>query len=145
VKFKHGVRPKPFNHDISMLDATPAQLEFLNSELPRFEACVAWERADNPRYVSRMFLVPKPGCNQWRLNIDLRELNRYCSTFHMTCETLKYLRHLSRPDDYFVSLALADGYYTLGIRKEDRDFFTVNYRGTLWSLACLPMGWSGSS
>jgi hypothetical protein len=72
VKFKHGVRPRPFNHGISMLDATPAQLEFINSELPRFEACGAWEKSDNPRYVSRMFLVPKPGCNQWRLIIDLR-------------------------------------------------------------------------
>jgi hypothetical protein len=44
---------------------------------------------------------------------------------------------MSRPGDYFVSLDLADGYYTLGSRKEDRDFFTVN--------ACLPMGWSGSA
>jgi hypothetical protein len=47
----------------------------------------------------------------------------------MTCETLKHLRHLSRPGDYFVSLDLTDGYYTLGIREEDRDYFTVNYRG----------------
>jgi hypothetical protein len=86
--------------------------------------------------------VPKLGCNLWRLIIDLRELNRYCSTFNMTCETL---RHLSRPCNYFVSLDLTDGYYTLGIREEDRDYFTVNYRGTLWRLACLQMGWSGSA
>jgi hypothetical protein len=58
----------------------------------------------------------------------------------MTRETLKHLRHLSRPCDYFVSLGLIDGYYTLGIREEDRDNFTVIYRGTLWRLACLPMG-----
>jgi hypothetical protein len=76
VRIKHGTRPRPFNHGISMLDATPAQLEFLNLELPRFEACGAWERSDNPLYVSRMFLVPKPIHNQWRLIIDLRELNR---------------------------------------------------------------------
>jgi hypothetical protein len=56
-----------------------------------------------------MFLVPKPGQNQWRLIIDLRELKRYCSEFTMTCETLKHLRHLSRPNDYFVSLDLTDG------------------------------------
>jgi hypothetical protein len=80
-----------------------------------------------------------------RLIIDLRELNRYCSTFNMICETLKHLRHLSRPGDYFVSLDLTDGYYILGIREEDRDYFTVNYRGTLWPLASLPMGWSGSA
>jgi hypothetical protein len=55
------------------------------------------------------------------------------------------MRQLSRPDDYFVSLDLADGYYIHGIREEDRDYFTVNYRGTLLRLACLPMGWSGST
>jgi hypothetical protein len=92
-----------------------------------------------------MFLVPKLGCNQSRLIIDLRELNRYSSTLNMTCDTLKHLRHLSRPGDYFVSLDLTDGYYTLGIREEDCDYFTVNYRGTLWRLVCLPMGWSGSA
>jgi hypothetical protein len=92
-----------------------------------------------------MFLVPKPGNNQWRLIIDLRVLNRYFSDFTMTCEILKHLRHMSRHGDYFVSLDLTDGYYTLSSREEDRDYFTVNYRGTLWRLACLPMGWSGSA
>jgi hypothetical protein len=87
-----------------------------------------------------MFLVPKPGVNKWGLIIDLRELNSYCAEFKMSCETLKHLLHLSRPGDYFVSLDLADGYFPLGIREEDRDFFTVNYRGELWRLACLPMG-----
>jgi hypothetical protein len=63
----------------------------------------------------------------------------------MTCETLKHLRHMSLPSDYFVSIDLTDGYYTLGIREEDRDYFTVNYRGNMWHLVCLPMGWSGSA
>jgi hypothetical protein len=38
---------------------------------------------------------------------------------------------MSRPGDYIVSLDLSDGYYTLGIIEEDRDFFTVNYKGEL--------------
>jgi hypothetical protein len=61
------------------------------------------------------------------LIIDLRELNSYYAGFILSCETLKHLRHLSRLGDYFVSLDLANGYYTLGIQEEDRDFFTVNY------------------
>jgi hypothetical protein len=92
-----------------------------------------------------MFLVPKPGVNKWRLIIDMCELNTYCAEFKMSCETLKHLRHLSRPGDYFVSLDSADGYYTLGIRDEDRDFFMVNYTCEMWRLACLPMGWSRSA
>eukprot|EP00873_Tetraselmis_striata_P037586 jgi/Tetstr1/457850/TSEL_004252.t1 len=98
-----------------------------------------------------MFLVPKPGTRKWRLIIDLRELNKWCKTLKMSYETLKHLRHLARACDWFVSMDLADGYYA--IREEDRNFFTVNYRpgagggggGGLWRLACLPMGWTGSS
>jgi hypothetical protein len=62
-----------------------------------------------------MFFVPKPGVNKWRMIIDLRELNNYCANINMSCIMLKH--HLSRPGDYFVSLYLADGYYTLPITK----------------------------
>jgi hypothetical protein len=61
----------------------------------------------------------------------------------MNCETLKRLRHLSRPGDDFASLDLSDGYYTFGIRDEDRDYFTIYCRGDMWHLVCLPMGWLG--
>eukprot|EP00873_Tetraselmis_striata_P042077 jgi/Tetstr1/462341/TSEL_007347.t1 len=128
-----------------MRDATQAQLDFMATELPRFEAIGAWERGHCNKWVFRMFLVPKPGTNKWRLIIDLRELNKWCKTFTMSYETLKHLRHLARAGDWFVSMDLADGYYALGIREEDRDFFTVNYRGELWRLACLPMGWTSLS
>jgi hypothetical protein len=47
-----------------MKDATQPSLGFFFAELPRFEACGALERAYNTRYVSRMFLVPKPNVNQ---------------------------------------------------------------------------------
>eukprot|EP00873_Tetraselmis_striata_P046313 jgi/Tetstr1/466577/TSEL_011079.t1 len=85
-----------------------------------------------------MFLVPKPGTNKWRLIIDLRELNKWCKTFTMSYETLKHLRHLARAGDWFVSMDMADGYYAPGIREEDRDFFTVNYRGELYVATCVP-------
>jgi hypothetical protein len=34
IKFKHGLRPPAFNHGVSMLDATHAQLSFLPTEYP---------------------------------------------------------------------------------------------------------------
>eukprot|EP00873_Tetraselmis_striata_P022348 jgi/Tetstr1/442612/TSEL_030708.t1 len=128
-----------------MRDATQAQLDFVATELPRFRAIGAWGRGRCDKWVSRMFLVPNPGTNKWRLIIDLRELNKWCKTLKMSYETLKHLRHLARACNWFVSMDLADGYYALGIREEDRNFFTVNYRGELWRLECLSMGWTGSS
>jgi hypothetical protein len=58
-----------------MNDATQPELDFLATEHPWFEACGACERAYNTPYVSRMFLIPKPGVNKWRMIINLRELN----------------------------------------------------------------------
>eukprot|EP00873_Tetraselmis_striata_P009649 jgi/Tetstr1/429913/TSEL_019778.t1 len=111
ICFKNGQRPRPYNHGVSMRDATQAQLDFMATELPRFEAIGAWERERCDKWVSKMFLVPKPGINMWRLVsiIDLRELNKWCKTLKTSYETLKHLRHLARAGDWFVSMDLADG------------------------------------
>eukprot|EP00873_Tetraselmis_striata_P046349 jgi/Tetstr1/466613/TSEL_011101.t1 len=123
-------------------NTTPAQLEFMDGELARLLAVGAWERGYCAKWVSRLFLVPKPGTNKWRLIIDLRPLNRYCETRDLSFETLSHLRNLARPGDDMLQMDQQDGFYAVGIAPEDRDFFTVDYRGTLYRLAGLPMGWS---
>jgi hypothetical protein len=52
------------------------------------------------------------------------------------------VRHLTRKVDYMFSFDLQDGGYAMGINPSDRDYFTVNARGQLYTLARLPMGWS---
>ena len=153
IPFRSGP-PPPFHHGVSMTDATPAQLEFLSTELPRFYESGAFEDGSCARWVSRMFLVPKPGENRWRVIIDLRHLNNYCKNFGLKLETLKRLRYLGRKNDWMFSFDLADGYYALGIAQEHRDYFSFALRnaGVLHTdttqdserivrLAGLPMGW----
>lgn len=116
----------------------------MEQELPRLEREGAWERAHDKSFVSRMFVVPK-GDDKWRLIIDLRWVNQFCASSPLKFETLKRLRNLSKRDNYMSSLDLHDGYYALGIAEEDMKYFTVNYyKGELWRLAGLPMGWSAS-
>jgi hypothetical protein len=65
VKLENVLRHKLFNHGVSMMDTTKPQLNFLETELPQFEACGAWQRVYNIRFVSSpMFLVPKPSVNK---------------------------------------------------------------------------------
>eukprot|EP00873_Tetraselmis_striata_P035325 jgi/Tetstr1/455589/TSEL_042401.t1 len=125
-----------------MGDATPAQLEFMDGELARFLAVGAWERGNCAKWVSLLFLVsvPKHATNKWRLIIDLRPMNRYCETRDLSFETLSHLRNLARPRDYMLQMDPQDGFYAVGIAPEDKDFFTVDYRGTLYRLAGLPKG-----
>eukprot|EP00873_Tetraselmis_striata_P010674 jgi/Tetstr1/430938/TSEL_020694.t1 len=125
-----------------MEDATPDQLRFKDEELARFLASGAWEERHCSRWVSRLFLVPNPG-----VNTKLRPFTRHCEGRNLNFETLTRLRHLAQPGNYMLSMDLHDGFYAVGIAPEDRDNFTVNYRGKLYCgwqalprLAGLPMG-----
>eukprot|EP00873_Tetraselmis_striata_P045582 jgi/Tetstr1/465846/TSEL_010466.t1 len=87
-------------------------------------------------------VVPKPGDNQWRFIIDVRVLNTFCARKRLRMETLMGVRHLTAKGDYMFSFDLQDGFYAIGITPSDRDYFTVNIRGTLYRMCDLPMGWS---
>eukprot|EP00873_Tetraselmis_striata_P042738 jgi/Tetstr1/463002/TSEL_007941.t1 len=63
IPFKHNRPPPNFYNGISMHDATLAQLTFLEGELARFVESGAWEFGTCRKWVSRLFLVPKPGVN----------------------------------------------------------------------------------
>eukprot|EP00873_Tetraselmis_striata_P012613 jgi/Tetstr1/432877/TSEL_022226.t1 len=75
IPFKHNRPPPNFHNGISMHDATPTQLTFLEGELARFVESGAWEFGTCRKWVSILFLVPKPGVSQWCCIIDLRVLN----------------------------------------------------------------------
>eukprot|EP00873_Tetraselmis_striata_P035598 jgi/Tetstr1/455862/TSEL_042651.t1 len=119
-----------------------APLTFLEGELARFVESGAWEFGTCRKWVSSLFLVPKPGVNQWRCITDLRVLNSYCERKRLKLETLLGVRHLTKKGDYMFSFDLQDGFYALGIAEADRDYFTVDVRRQLYMLAGLPMGWS---
>jgi hypothetical protein len=70
----------------------------------------------------------------------LRDLDFIEYTHTLPNTLVRYTKH----NDWCFSLDLQDGYYAVGIREHDRDFFTVNYGGRLLRLACLPMGWNAS-
>jgi hypothetical protein len=144
LPFRHGRPPPAFHQGVSLWDATPEQLAFLDQELARFLKEGHWEDGVSSQWVSRCFLVPKSG-GGWRLVVDLRRLNTFFPKKFMKMETLKRLRHLARKGDWFFSFDLIkDGFYAMGIAPEDRQYFTVDIRGKLYQLAGLPMGWSVS-
>jgi hypothetical protein len=129
---------------VSLLDATPEPLTFVEAELARFVETGAWEPTTYNKYVSRLFLVAKPGDNQWRFIVDIRHMNNFCVIKRLRLESLLGFRHLTRKGDCMFSFDLKDGFYALSIVPEQRDFLTVNVRGKLYRLASLPMGWSPS-
>ena len=50
----------PFNQGVSLMDATPSQIRWVEKELGRLEEMDAVREVDKSSFVSRLFLVPKP-------------------------------------------------------------------------------------
>eukprot|EP00873_Tetraselmis_striata_P018305 jgi/Tetstr1/438569/TSEL_027120.t1 len=99
----------------------------MDDELAHFLASGAWEEGYCSAGVFRLFLVPKPGANKWRLIIDLRPLSRYWEERDLSFETLTWLCHLARPRDYIFPMDMQDGFYAVGIAPEaDRYYLTVD-------------------
>jgi hypothetical protein len=142
IPFLYDRPPPPFNQGVSLLNATPEQLTFVEAELARLAETGAWERTTCNEYVSTLFLVAKPGNNQWRFIVDLRHLNNFNVKERLRMESMLGVRHLTRKGDNMFSFGLKDGFYASAIIPEQRDFLTLNVRGQLYGLAGLPMGWS---
>jgi hypothetical protein len=140
--FKKQSPTPTFNQGVSLPYATLAQLEFVDRELARYVQAGAWEPSTCSDCVSRLFLAPKPGNNQWMLICDLRPHTKYCAQKRLNMETLPGVKHMTRNGDYMFSFDMHDGFYALGINPAARDYVTVNERGQLNRLAGLLMGWS---
>jgi len=127
VPWLGGVRPPSFNHGSSYQQLPHDQANFLREEIGILTEKGAFRPVASSRCVSRAFLVPKPG--GWRLIIELRAINKQCHKRSMKMETLRRLRYIAKPNDYFVSFDLKDGFYALSIHPKDREAFTVNLDG----------------
>ena len=143
-QWKNGP-PRPFNHGVSLRrgDLVGNQAEFLAHETERAVSVGAWEDAVSDKYVSKCFLVPKPG-GKWRLVMDFRWLNSHCIEKSCRFETLKTLSRLAKKGDWMFSFDLQDGYHTIGIAPEDRKYFTFNLNGRLLQASALPFGRNAS-
>ena len=148
---QHGYRlpwlrgpPPAFNQGKSFGDLNASQHSVLTTQLQHLLDVGALEPGRSSRYVTRAFLVPKPG-GKWRLVVDLRHLNSFLRKTTCRFETLKRLRTLVREDDWMISLDLQDGFYAVGVHPADRQFLTVDVAGYgLLQFAALPMGLSAS-
>ena len=142
IPWKHSRPPPPFNMGASCKDLPPEQAAFVSAELSRLMLKGILKPTSTSRWISRAFLVPKASGTGWRLVIDLRELNRYCSVRRMKMETLKHLGIIAKPGDWWVSFDLVDGFYALGVHEDYRDYFALNINGQIYHFAAIPQGWS---
>ena len=112
----------------------------------------AWQpvTAAQNRFVSRAFLVPKPGLKegrkQYRLVVDLRPLNVHCKDFKTRYQTLASLAEVIMEGEQvaFLSFDLMSAYHCCSIAESDRQYFGFCIDGRHYQCSALPFGWNAS-
>eukprot|EP00873_Tetraselmis_striata_P014404 jgi/Tetstr1/434668/TSEL_023759.t1 len=143
-------RPPPhllFHNGINMQDATtPAQLTFLEGEVARFVESGTWEFGTCRKWVSKLFLVPKLGVNQWRGFIDLRVLN-YCVRKRLKMETLLRVLSLTKAQYLLLGIPAARFFmrelHSVGDRWGGRVRMTPQLRRDLQWFTSVPVQSNG--
>ena len=138
--------PPPFHQGVSFNNLSDAQREFVTEALRRhFQETGAIEPATSQKYVTKAFLVPKPGNNKWRIVFDLRHVNKFMRKLSCRYETLKKLRYLAKQGDFMISIDLEDGFFHIKVHPDDRQYLTFVVEGLgAFQWAALPMGLSMS-
>ena len=124
--------PQPItftDHDCALIDLEIQKLQRKH--------IIEETKASPGQFVSYVFFWPKKNGN-FRLILNLKELNWDVEYYHFKMETLHHAIQLITPGCYMASVDLKDAYYSIPVRTQDRIFLCFHWKEVLYQFTCLP-------
>ena len=91
------------------------------------------------QYVSRIFEVPKK-TGDFRLILDLSELNLYIKKVHFKMESLETISSLLCPNDFLASLDCQDAFLTIPMHPDSYKYLCFDFEGVRYCFIALVFG-----
>ena len=91
-------------------------------------------------FVSSIFLRLKKNGVDYRMILNLKELNKFILYRHFKMDSLKTVTDLMTQGCYMASVDIKDAYYTVAIATEHQKFLKFRWRDKLYQYTCLPNG-----
>ena len=130
------VIPKPikFSHE---------EQEQINKEIDRFLECGIIEKVNEineGEFISNIFFRPKKD-GKIRIILNLKNLNKnFLEKVHFKMETLQSAINAMRKNCYFGSVDLAEAFYSIPVREQDKKYFRFMHNGQKFQFTALIMG-----
>ena len=115
LELKEGSKPVAFGP----IRAVGLREEALKEKVQGFEKRGSIEGSQSP-WVARGFLVPKPGVNKWRLDIDYWYLNSCLEGHEFPLLVIEDLLHQQHGSHLWTILDLEDGFHQMPLTEESR-------------------------
>ena len=126
----------PFPYRLSL-----EEKEIMTGEVRKLEGKGVIQRVlpEQGQFVSNVFLRPKPN-GEFRLILDLTELNKYIEYEHFKMTSLKTAVDMVREGAWMGSVDLKDAYYSVGVDPQYRKLLRFYWGGQLFQFIALPNG-----
>ena len=99
---------------------------------------------EKDQFISPIFLRLKKNGTDYRMIINLKELNAFVEYEHFKMESLQSVIAMMTQNCYMASIDIRDAYYSVPIASEHQKYFKFLWRDQLYQYTCLPMGLSSS-
>lgn len=91
-------------------------------------------------FISPIFLRLKKNGIDYRMILNLKELNKFVVYQHFKMDSLKCVTGLMTQGCYMASVDIRDAYYTVPVAPEHQNYLKFLWRDKLYQYTCLPNG-----
>ena len=103
------------------------------------KGAIEWAFPEPGQFVSNVFLRPKPN-GEFRLILDLTELNKYVPYEHFKMTSLHTALDMVRKGCWMGSVDLKDAYYSVNVAEGYRKLLRFEWEGVLYQFVGMPNG-----
>ena len=96
------------------------------------------------QFLSHIFPVPKRTPGEFRIILDLSDLNMFIRKLTFRMDSYISIMSLISRGDFFISIDLTDAYHAIAIHPYFRRFLTFIFLNVYYQFTCLPQGLTSS-
>ena len=95
---------------------------------------------DHDQFISHIFPVAKKTLGEFRIILDLSDLNLFVQKIRFRMDSLSDIINLIQPGDYFTSIDISDAYYCIAMHILSMPYLTFIFLNVYYQFTCLPQG-----
>ena len=141
LEFIDGVPPVQ-ETDYKVIQFNDAEAAIIESELVKLlnKGVIVESPRSQGEFVSSIFLRLKKNGVDYRMILNLKELNKFNVYRHFKMDSLKTVTDLMTQGCYMASVDIKDAYYAVPIATEHQKCLQFRWRDKLYQYTCLPNG-----
>ena len=145
VKFINDIEPIQLRgHKVSKFNQS--ELSIIDGEIVKLLSKGVIEKCSHleGEFISPIFFRLKKNKIDYRMILNLKDLNKFVVYKHFKMESLNSVLELTTPGCFMASIDIKDAYYSVLIAIKHQKFLRFVWRDNLYQYVCLPNGLSSA-